>query len=241
MPNHFFQFKQFTIYQDKCAMKVCTDACLFGAFVANYIEHKKSSPKNILDIGTGTGLLALMLAQKTIADIDAVEIDQAASMQANNNFVASPWNNRLNIYNTPIQLYKKINGSGYDFIISNPPFFEKSLKSDSQSKNLALHSEALTLSDLIDQIQLHLNPNGQFAILLPYNRRAYFIAKAQKLGFDIHALINVKQTQQHPFFRSMMIFGNSSFSTFSKELIIKENNEYTADFRALLYHYYLPF
>ncbi len=239
MSNQFFQFKQFTIHQDQCAMKVCTDSCLFGAWVADYIEQKKNSSKKILDIGTGTGLLALMLAQKTTAEIDAVEIDRAASLQASNNFVASPWKNRLKIYNTPIQLYKTTNG--YDFIISNPPFFEKNLKTDNQLKNLALHSEALTLLDLIVQIQFHLNPNGQFAILLPYNRSAYFITEAQKLGFDIQALINVKQTQQHPFFRSMMLFGNTAVSTSSKEIIIKENNEYTIDFRRLLSHYYLPF
>jgi tRNA1Val (adenine37-N6)-methyltransferase len=241
MPNQFFQFKQFTIYQDHCAMKVCTDSCLFGAWVADYLEQEKNNQQNILDIGTGTGLLALMLAQKTNAIIDAVEIEEAASIQARNNFLASPWSSRLQVYNTPIQLFKTTNPNSYDFIICNPPFFENNLKTDNKLKNLALHSEALTLSELILQIQFHLNLNGQFAILLQFDRSNYFIAEALKLGFHIQVTINVKQTPNHPFFRSMMLFGNNSTSTITKELIIKENNEYTTDFSRLLTDYYLPF
>ena len=149
MPNQFFKFKQFTIDQDQCAMKVCTDSCLFGAWVAEYLEQEKNSLKTILDIGTGTGLLSLMLAQKTTANIDAVEIEEAASLQASNNFLASPWNNRLQVYHAPIQLFKPIHPKSYVFIICNPPFYENNLKTDNQLKNLALHSEALSLANLI--------------------------------------------------------------------------------------------
>lgn len=241
MPNQFFKFKQFTINQDQCAMKVCTDSCLFGAWVAEYLEQEKNSLKTILDIGTGTGLLSLMLAQKTTANIDAVEIEKAASLQASNNFLASPWNNRLQVYHTPIQLFKPINSNSYDFIISNPPFYENNLKTDNQLKNLALHSEALSLANLIAQIQFHLKSNGQFAILLPFNRSDYFITEAQKAGFHIQVIMNVKQTEHHPFFRCMMIFGTQSTSIKSDELFIKAKDEYTTDFRRLLSHYYLPF
>ncbi len=241
MPNQYFQFKQFTIDQDQCAMKVCTDSCLFGAWVADYLDQEKNNRQYILDIGTGTGLLALLIAQKTNAHIDAVETEEAASIQASNNFAASPWSKKLQTYNSSFQLFKTTIPNSYDFIISNPPFFENNLKSNNQLKNLALHSNELTLSDLILQIQFHLKLNGQFAILLPFDRSTYFIDKAQKAGFYIQSIINVKQTPKHPFFRSMMLFGYNSSPTITKEIIIKENNEYTTEFRDLLSAYYLPF
>jgi tRNA1Val (adenine37-N6)-methyltransferase len=103
LPNNFFQFKKFTVRQDKCAMKVCTDSCLFGAWVAHAIEQKEFNPKNILDIGTGTGLLTLMLAQKTNSFIDAVETNSDACTQACENFKASLWNKQLHAF---IQILK---------------------------------------------------------------------------------------------------------------------------------------
>src|SRR5215216_7514664 len=134
MAHFFFRFKQFTIHQDKCAMKVCTDACFFGAWIANKVSSFQSPVSSCLDIGSGTGLLSLMLAQKTLAKIDAVEIDEGAARQAKENFEASPWKERLHVYNTSIQqfdqsthqlinpsTYQPINITKYDLIISNPP------------------------------------------------------------------------------------------------------------------------
>ena len=138
-------------------MKVCTDACLFGAFVANCL----SPIVNCLDIGTGTGLLSLMLAQETNAQIDAVEIDAAAFQQAKENFKASPWSSRLNIFNTDILHYST--DKKYDCIISNPPFFEDDLKSFSEGKNIAKHNNALTLAQLLTAINAHLAATGFFA------------------------------------------------------------------------------
>ncbi|MEP6467474.1 MAG: methyltransferase, partial [Parafilimonas sp.] len=120
MPNDYFQFKQFLIKQDKCAMKVCTDACLFGSLIPTF--SKGEGVKNVLDIGTGTGLLSLMLAQKLInVQIDAVEIDAEAAKQAKENVDASLWEERLHVHNTSIQQFANSQIQQYDLIISNPP------------------------------------------------------------------------------------------------------------------------
>src|SRR3954469_11797521 len=126
MANNYFSFKQFIIHQDKCAMKVCTDACLFGAYVADRFQITNSK-FHVLDIGAGTGLLSLMLAQKnSTVQIDAVEIDKAASEQAKENFKHSLWRDRLHIHHQPIQEFGM---NTYNLIISNPPFYENDLKS----------------------------------------------------------------------------------------------------------------
>src|SRR4051812_5902465 len=144
-------------------MKVCTDACLFGAWISEEVKSKNSKVKSVLDIGTGTGLLSLMFAQKNLQSIiDAVEIDEAAAQQARENFEASPWKERLQIYSTSIKLF--ISEKKYDLIISNPPFFENDLKSDDSKRNLALHSSQLSLEELLDAITKHLKEDGLFAV-----------------------------------------------------------------------------
>ncbi len=253
MPNNYFQFKQFTIQQQHCAMKVCTDACLFGAWAVESLEPKAQSLKlkaqKILDIGTGTGLLSLMFAQKfTDAIIDAVEMDEAAAMQATANFQASPWKERLKVYNTTIQQFNQstiqpINQSInqlYNFIICNPPFFDNDLKSSDQKRNLALHSEALSLEELIIAIDNSLETDGNFAVLLPYHRTKYFEQLAAAKNFHLAEKMLVKQTPKHGYFRSMLLFGREPFATVEKEIIIKnESNAYTIEFAALLKDYYL--
>jgi tRNA1Val (adenine37-N6)-methyltransferase len=237
MPNTYFEFKQFTVHQDKSAMKVCTDACLFGAYVADRFQRTK--PKfNVLDIGAGTGLLSLMLAQKNEdAKIDAVEIDRAAAEQARENFKASPWKDRLHIHHQPIQ---EFGFNTYDLIISNPPFYENDLKSDNTKRNLALHSSALGLDDLLDVVQKHISAHGKFAVLLPYHRSANFINHAQLKDLFLLEEISVKQTSRHPYFRSMLLFGKDKVQVKHSDLCIKEaNDQYSKEFIELLKDYYL--
>ncbi len=233
--NSYFQFKQFTIHQDNCAMKVCTDSCLFGAYITSNIQPITS---NILDIGTGTGLLALMVAQKSTATIDAVEIDEQAYLQAKNNFELSPWKERLQVFNASIQQY--IPDKKYDLIISNPPFFENDLRSENKEKNAARHDTTLTLAELIQFIYHNLSTSGKAAILLPYSRRGDFDELLKTLDFFIEEKVLIKQTTKHNYFRVFIIFGRNHTTFFEKVLTIKgDDNNYTDHFKKLLKDYYL--
>lgn len=241
MRNSFFRFKQFTVHQEHCAMKVCTDACLFGAWIAG--ETNKLSVNKVLDIGTGTGLLSLMYAQQH-ADtlIDAIEIDEAAAKQAADNFKGAPWHQNLHVHHTPIQNFKarkEEENQLYDLIISNPPFFENDLKSNNDKRNLALHSAALNLDELLDACKQFLQPAGLIAVLLPYHRSASFIISAKEKGWQLNKEINVKQTTKHTYFRSMLLFSTTATELQQEEIIIRDNDVYTPAFAALLNDYYL--
>lgn len=218
-------------------MKVCTDACLFAAWIASKIENEKWHIENILDVGAGTGLLSLMLTQKTAAKIDAVEIDASAAQQAIENFATSPWKNRLTVIEGDIKNIKL--PRTYDFIISNPPFFAGDLKSENQQRNLALHSEALNLEELITATLPVLNANGLIAVLLPYHRTSLFIKIVADSNLFLKEQVLVKQTENHPFFRSMLIFSRTYTSVAQSEITIKKEGKYTDEFLELLKDYYL--
>lgn len=237
MSNNYFEFKQFKVDQERAAMKVCTDACLFGAFVASKFQVT-GNKFHVLDIGTGTGLLSLMLAQKNSnADIDAVEIERSSAEQAKDNFKASPWKDRLHVHHKAIQ---EFGFNKYDLIISNPPFYENDLKSDNAKRNLALHSAALGLDDLLDVIQKHLGSNGKFAVLLPYHRSPNFINHALLKDFHLVEEVCVKQTPKHPYFRCMLLFGRNKVQARHSDICIKEkNDDYSEEFKELLSDYYL--
>lgn len=238
MANNYFQFKQFTIQQERAALKVSTDSCLFGAYCSNWLLSKEPQPKHILDIGAGTGLLMLMLAQKTNALIDGVEVDEPSFQQAKENIEASVWKNRLQLFHSDVRTFPFQHS--YDLIISNPPFYEGDLKSTSVNKNVAKHDEGLKLHELIAIVDQHLSDGGSFAVLLPYHRSAKFIADGEAVGLFLNEEINVKQTTAHSFFRSMLIFGKQKQERVSKEIAIKNSNgDYTNEFTALLSDYYL--
>jgi tRNA1Val (adenine37-N6)-methyltransferase len=249
MANSYFKFKQFTIHQNKCAMKVCTDACLFGALVASCktclptgrlpVTSDAGQLSQCLEIGTGTGLLSLMLAQKKInLQIDAVEIDTAAATQAAENIAASAWAGRIQVFNEDILNFtvkKK-----YNFIVSNPPFFEDDLQSFDKATNDAKHDTALNLSQLLQVVDKYLQPQGFFAALLPYHRVAYFIEEAKKLDLFLSKQILVKHTLKHKFFRGILFFNRKETETQFLEIIIRDaEHNYTPQFAAALKDYYL--
>lgn len=237
MPNHYFSFKKFTIQQDQCAMKVCTDACLFGAWVAERTAGNHAI-QHILDIGTGTGLLTLMLAQKNNAAIDAVELNEAAASQAAENFEASPWKERLQVFQTGIENFGA--GKKYDLIISNPPFFEDDLKSAKEDRNTAMHSTTLSLETLLKEIKRSMKEDGRAAVLIPYHRSHYFEQLLEQHGFFVNELMQVKQSVKHDHFRSQYIFSlKKTMRNTSSISIHDEGREYTKEFVELLKHYYL--
>jgi tRNA1Val (adenine37-N6)-methyltransferase len=219
-------------------MKVCTDACLFGAYVADSIEKEHLNVTTCLDIGTGTGLLCLLLAQKCIAHIDAVEIELAAFEQAAGNFAQSPWKDRLHIFNEDINSFHT--DKKYDCIISNPPFFEGDLKSNTAAKNTAKHDTSLTLPQLLTAVQSYLQPHGFFTALLPHHRVSYFIEEAEKRQLFLYKKIQVKQTAAHDYFRGILFFSRQQEEVTTEDIVIKQDAvNYTALFRQLLHAYYL--
>lgn len=241
MPNTFFQFKQFTIHQDQCAMKVCTDACLFGAWMVAMIRDNNLNFSNALDIGTGTGLLSLMLVQENDIDIDALEINENAAIQATQNIVASPWKKKVQVYNQSLQEF--VPHKKYDFIFSNPPFFENDLTSSDKNKNAAKHDTSLTLDVLISFVKNNLAESGYGAVLLPYHRANYFESLLEIHSLKIIKKMQVRQSVSHGFFRTMIFFSNKKGESSSvKEMSIHdEERNYTDEFVAELKRYYLKF
>jgi tRNA1Val (adenine37-N6)-methyltransferase len=241
MANSYFKFRQFTIHQHKCAMKVCTDACLFGALVANNI-FSTTQTKDVLqclDIGTGTGLLSLMIAQKNNhLKIDAIEIEAPAAEQATENIAASPWADNIQVFKKDILTFET--GKEYHYIFSNPPFFKDDLKSAVKDKNNAKHDTSLSLLQLLQVVNRQLATTGVFAVLLPYHRVDHFIAESKKMGLYLSKQVLVKQTIKHKFFRGILFFKRTQTEPELSEIIIKDaENNYPPEFAAALKDYYL--
>ena len=234
--NSYFAFKQFTVQQEGCAMKVTTDACLFGAWCAQ--EIKTTSTETILDIGIGTGLLSLMIAQQTSARITAVEVDALAAAQAARNFNNSPFADRLTIDHTDVRALTKINK--YDAIISNPPFYEQQLKSPLQGRNNAMHSAMLTLQELLTCIDGLLQPQGQLFLLMPYYRKQELLDTLPAFNLYASKVVSVAPVAGKPFFRLMIAAGREMVDPAEESLVIKEaDRAYTPEFSQLLQPYYL--
>lgn len=225
-------------------MKVTTDACLFGAWVAEEIKNEKLIINNCLDIGTGTGLLSLMLAQKTndSVEIDAVEIDEAATKQARENADASPWAKRIFVMPGDAKNMVDTFSKNFDVIVSNPPFYEKEIRSENVTKNIAHHSDQLTLKELFDLIRNYLERNGNFFLLLPYKRNEEIRKLLRDHELHVSKMIFVRQSVKHDYFR---IFIKGTLNAGEQETELDEisiwdhKQQYTAEFVSLLKDYYL--
>ena len=246
MPNPFFRFKQFTVYHDRCAMKVTTDACLFGAWIADAICNRQSATGNVqgdkptlLDIGTGTGLLSLMVAQKNNVLIEAVEIDAAAAEQAAENIAASPWKNAIRVLNENVVAWQT--ETSFDVIFSNPPFYENEIRSEKDAKNKAHHGDGLKLDDLFHFIKKQLKKEGSFFLLLPAKRKTEIELLLKKHGLFPEQIVYVQQTLKHPPFRLMIQGRHQPVETIKESnIVIRDNSDaYTQTFADLLRPYYL--
>ncbi|WP_394351054.1 tRNA1(Val) (adenine(37)-N6)-methyltransferase [Spirosoma arboris] len=230
-------------------MKVCTDACVLGAYA------DVGTGGRVLDIGTGTGLLALMAAQRnTMAEIDAVEVDEAAFGQASENVIASPFAERVSVIHQRIQEFYLIPKEGlYDRILTNPPFYTNNLRSPDAAVNRALHTDELPFSELIEAVVRLMKPDGQWWVLLPPYETEKLTELAQNLGLKPVKRLFLKHNRQKPIFRVITGFSFGGSQTIDETLAIYETNPqnppggngsretYTAEFRALLRDFYLIF
>ncbi len=232
--NSYFQFKQFKIEQGQCAMKVTTDACLLGAMT------EVESASNILDIGAGTGLLSLMVAQRSIATITAVELDTQTCEQAHNNFKKSPWYQRLTVINEPIQLFADQTQEQFDTIICNPPFFHNTQKAPDRRRSLARHTDSLGFDELAKAISKCIKVNGKSWVLLPANFSDLFLASAEQEGLKPIKTIKVQSTDQHKPHRHILVLGKQVIEHQIESLIIYNTHpDYSNQTRQLFTPYHL--
>ena len=232
-----FQFKQFAVNQDQCAMKIGTDGVLLGAWAP--ID---SRPNSILDIGTGTGIIALMLAQRSDAQqIDALEIDENAYEQAVDNFESSPWGDRLFCFHAGLDEFVEEPEDEYDLIVSNPPFYVEDFRSDNAQRDLARFQEAMPFEDLVEAAALLLSENGVFAVIIPFKEEENFLALAKEYELFPIKITRVKGTHETQIVRSLLAFRRYELSVLSAdELVIEINrHEYTDDYIALTKEFYL--
>ena len=242
MANSFFRFKQFTVSHDLCGMKVGTDGVLLGAYASLVSEEKQPT---ILDIGTGTGLVALMLAQRyALAQIDAVEINTQASKQAEMNCADSPWSERIRVYNQDIVDFSKTSKLCYDLIVSNPPFFENSLKADCVHRTQARHTDTLSFQTLLQCAHMLLAPHGRIVLILPVNVTQEIAQIAEAHSLAITHILWVRGNDSQPIKRAILSLSHlavgRSVVLHERELVIEQSrHQYTADYIALTQAFYL--
>lgn len=228
MGNSWFQFQQFRIEQDRCAMKISTDAILLGS------QADADDPSQILDIGTGTGVLALMLAQRFAdAKITGVELDAEAAAQAGENMSQSPFAARMKLWQGRIQDFPE--EGKFDLIVSNPPYFPDHLKSSDSKRNQALHTDSLSFGELIDRVHTMLNPDGKFWLILPPRQMDIFVDLAKKSDLTEFSRISVRDRADKPVFRVVSAFSKREKYIHVEELILKDLlGNYTPAYKSLL-------
>jgi tRNA1Val (adenine37-N6)-methyltransferase len=232
-----FKFKQFSIDQDRCAMKIGTDGVLLGAWAPT-----ENNPFSVLDIGTGTGIIALMLSQRSYAQqIDALEIDENAYEQAVDNFENSPWSDRLFCFHAGLDEFVEEPEDEYDLIVSNPPFYTDDYKSENEQRDLARFADAMPFEDLVEAADLLLSENGILAIIIPYKEEDHFIALAKEYELYPIKITRVKGTPTTEIKRSLLAFSrNETATVLTNELIIETaRHVYTPEYIELTKDFYL--
>ena len=232
-----FTFKKFSVKQDQCAMKIGTDGVLLGAWIP-----LNNNPFTILDIGTGTGIIALMLAQRSAAQqIDALEIDEKAYEQAVDNFENSPWSDRLFCFHAELAEFVVEPEEKYDLIVSNPPFYTEDYKTNDQKRDLARFVDALPFAELLEAATLLLSENGIFAVIIPFKEEQNFLKLAKQNNLFPIKVTRVKGTPTSEIKRSLLAFTQNSIPNFPiDELIIETSrHQYTPEYLTLTKDFYL--
>jgi len=232
-----FQFKHFSVNQDQTAMKIGTDGVLLGAWTP--IENNS---KSILDIGTGTGIIALMLAQRSTAEqIDALEIDESAYEQAVENFEGSPWGDRLFCFHAGLDEFVDDPEDEYDLIVSNPPFFSEDYRSANEQRDLARFQEAMPFEELVEAADLLLSENGIFSVIIPFNEEDRFIELCAEVELFPIKVTRVKGTQNTKIVRSLLAFKRYELSVLTADELVIEisRHEYTPEYISLTKDFYL--
>lgn len=231
-----FQFKQFTIQQDKTAMKVGTDGVLLGAWA-----NLDFNPNSILDIGAGTGLIALMMAQRSDAEtIDAIELNDAAYEETVENFENSDWADRLFCYHASLAEFADEIDEKYDFIISNPPFYTSTYKELSEDRAMARHSESLTYADLLESTSKLLSENGNCAFIIPFEEAENFLKIAEVNQLYPNRITRVRGAVNTPVKRSLLQFSFLKTEIALSELTLElSRHNYTEEYKSLVQDFYL--
>ncbi len=228
-----FHFKQFSLYHHRSTMKVGTDAVLLGVWT----DVKDVS--EALDIGTGSGILSLLLAARSQCRVEAVEIDHASVEEARDNFSNSPFANRLFIHQADFNLFTKQNKKRYDLIISNPPFFINDRKSEKEHKRLARHTDTLTYEQLIDGVRHLLKPNGRISVVLPYREGQHFIQLAIRKGLFVQRqMIIFPKPCREPNRMNIQLGFEKTPVDQEKFIIRNEDGSFTNAYRSYLEDYY---
>lgn len=231
-----FKFKQFEVNQNQCAMKIGTDSVLLAAWATT-----EKNPFAILDIGAGTGILALMLAQRSDAEIiDAIEIDDKAYEQCVDNFEASPWGDRLFCYHASLEEFVNEIEDKYDFIISNPPFYSEDYKTENKQRDLARFNDAMPFDHLIESVSKLLTEDGIFSVVIPYKQESVFTKTATTFNLFPNRILHVKGNPNSEIKRSLLEFSFTETEIETKQLIIEtDRHKYTKEYIQLTKDFYL--
>ena len=237
MPNTVFHFKQFRVHQGDTAMKVTTDACIFGAVLS------RNAAKGVagLDIGAGTGLLTLMARQGGIRPITSLEIDENAYKQAKTNIEASKWDADISLLHTSLQEFQDSAQSQFGLIFSNPPFYPNYLKSKNAATNAAMHQSTLSFAELLLGVKKLLSANGEFWVLLPYDQAIAFEQLAVGHGLYRNLEWKIRENEHKPWIRVIQKYAfNASSNPQKLTLTIRdEERNYSAEMKKLMEDFYL--
>ena len=235
MANNYFNFKQFRIEQEKAAFKVGTDGVLLGAYA------DISGAGTILDIGTGTGLIAIMLAQRCEAGITAIEPDYDSYLQCLENVKNCKWKDRINVEHTSLQEYS--GSRKFDLIVTNPPYFSGSLKSPHPGRSASRHNDSLTNDELLSDIPGFLEESGRFQLILPYEEGNIFIAASSDYGLFCNSILKIRPLPDSKVKRMILTFSRRKVRPSEKFLTIgrSRRHEYTDDYINLTKDFYLKF